>query len=155
MSRFKIFLVLNSLWNHLRGIDVVDKEDKPGPIDMLTEITERMSSGCLQSLQELTYNNSWIRNARMKTSCFQLKVLRVHQLTFAGLNTIIFAIHGGLFPSLHTVCIVSYVDIVIESHRLQHEAARLLCRVGVSCHDAIPSDDPFVPGRCLCHQANS
>ena len=144
-----------SLWNDLSSIDIADQEDYTGEKDMLSEITERMSSGCLQSLQDLTCNNNWNHIARIKTSYYQLKILRVHQLTFAGLNTILSAIHERLLPSLCTVCIVSYIDMYIDSNRLQHEAARLLSRVGVSCHDAIPSDDPFVPGRCLCHQANS
>ena len=149
------FFSFGSSWNGLSSIDVTDQEKNTDKIDMLSEITGRMSSGCLQSLQELAFSNNLNFSARINTSCYQLKVLRVHQLTLAGLNTIIFAIQGRLFPKLHTVCIVSYTDSFIQTHRLPHEAARLLSRVGVSCHDAIPSDDPFVPGRCLCHQANS
>ena len=144
-----------SSWNQLSSFDVTELYIQQW---LLTAINERIYSGCLQSLQELTFCDCIIspHSTMPFTSWYKLKTLRVHRLTIGGLNTIISAVHKGLFPSLHTVCIVSYIDgVAVESDRLPYEAPRLLTRLGVSCREAIPSDDPFVPGRCLCQQFNA
>ena len=151
-SKIQSLFTHGSSWNKLSSIDVSDREMVQSHTPVLTEINERISSGSLQSLQELTFCDNWDTKQRIITTWYHLKTLRVHQLTFKGLNTIISANHERLFPSLRTVCVVSYLELTAESDRLPYEAPRSLARLGVSFHEANPSGDPFVPGRCLCQQ---
>ena len=135
-------------WDNLISLDVTDNMIGIKTRGFIVELSERLSSGYLQSLQELNFTNneeSW----NVEAKCEQLQTLRITRYSSKCMGRIVSALHQGMFPALRSVCLGAFRDSGYDA-RLKCESVRKLTQFGVLCHEAIPSTNPFARNCCLC-----
>ena len=146
-------------WDNLISLDITDDAILSRLTEtrgFIVELSECLSSGCLRSLQVLSFTDN-LESWNINIECEHLQTIRINGFNTKCMGSIVSALEEGMLPALRNVCIGSlYTDSRYVAILLPYESVKILTQFDVFCHETFFSTNPFERRCYLCrpHKCN-